>query len=134
MFRRLTLLALCLGTAVPTLSIREAAARERIPTSAFDVGATKAPTKPEQTLTGTLNVNDASADQWQLLPGIGPSTAAKVLDYRASHPFKTIEQVMRVKGIGRKTFNRIKPYLSTEGATTLAKPKAKPKTKTKTES
>lgn len=122
MFRRLTLVALFLATAVPTLSIREAAARERVAVESTDDSQAKP--KPESTLTGTLNVNDATSEQWQLLPGIGPSTATKILEYRSTYPFKTIEQVMRVKGIGRKTFNRIKPFLSTSGTTTLAKQKS----------
>lgn len=70
-------------------------------------------------LDGKLNVNTATAAQWEMLSGIGPATAAKIVQYRKKYPFKDITHVMRVKGIGRKTFNKIKPHLSLTGETTL---------------
>jgi hypothetical protein len=78
-------------------------------------------------LEGTLNVNAATAEQWELLPGIGPTTAARILAFIAKKPLSHTSQLMRVKGIGRKTYDRIKPYLVLEGETTLriAEPSAK---------
>jgi competence protein ComEA len=78
-------------------------------------------------LEGTLNVNAATAEQWELLPGIGPTTAARILAFIATKPLSHTSQLMRVKGIGRKTYDRIKPYLVLEGETTLriAEPSAK---------
>jgi competence ComEA-like helix-hairpin-helix protein len=70
-------------------------------------------------LEGKINVNTASAEQWELLPGIGPSTAAKLVDYRNKQKFGDVTHVMRVKGVGRKTFAQIKDYLALEGETTL---------------
>ncbi len=70
-------------------------------------------------LDGTLNVNTATEEEWDLLPGVGPSTAAKLVAYRKRHPFKDVLHVMRIKGIGRKTFAKMKPYLSLTGPTTL---------------
>lgn len=70
-------------------------------------------------LEGKININEASAKEWTLLPGIGPSTADKVVAYQKKHGFKEVIHVMRVKGIGRKTFEKIKPFLSLEGQTTL---------------
>ncbi|MEE9382361.1 MAG: helix-hairpin-helix domain-containing protein [Nannocystaceae bacterium] len=72
-------------------------------------------------LEGMLNVNTATASQWQLLPGVGPSTADKIVVYRQRKPFAEVSHVMRIKGIGRKTFNKIKPYLTMKGSTTLTK-------------
>lgn len=71
------------------------------------------------TLEGKLNVNDASSEQWTLLPGVGPSTADKLVAYQKKHGFKEVIHVMRVKGIGRKTYDKIKPYLTLKGETTL---------------
>jgi len=71
-------------------------------------------------LQGQLNVNTATAAQWDLLPGIGPSTAAKIVAYRTRRPFRSLSQLMRVKGIGRKTFADIRPYLTLTGETTLS--------------
>lgn len=71
-------------------------------------------------LQGQLNINTATAQQWDLLPGIGPATAQKIVAYRHRRPFRSLSHVMRVKGIGRKTFADIRPYLTLTGATTLA--------------
>ncbi len=59
-----------------------------------------------------LNLNRASLSQFQLLPGIGPKTAERILEYRKAHgAFATPEQIMDVKGIGPKKFEKLKPFL-----------------------
>lgn len=70
-------------------------------------------------LDGEININTASAEQLELLPGIGPSIASRIVSYRKSHPFKKRNQIMRVKGVGQKTFAKVKDYLVVEGETTL---------------
>ena len=55
-----------------------------------------------------VNLNTASAQELQAIKGIGPSTAAKIIEYRKNNPFDTIDEVMNVKGIGEKKFARIK--------------------------
>lgn len=70
-------------------------------------------------LEGQLNPNAASVEQWELLPGIGPTTAGRLVDYVKKHPVRQLSQLMRVKGIGKKTFDKMRPYLTLEGATTL---------------
>jgi competence protein ComEA len=45
------------------------------------------------------------------LPGIGQSTAEKILAYRTQQSFTDIEDIMNVKGIGEKKFEKMKPYL-----------------------
>lgn len=70
-------------------------------------------------LEGTLNLNTATEAQLQLLPGVGPATAAKIIAYRERHPFRSILHLMRIKGIGRKRLEVMRPYLSLEGETNL---------------
>lgn len=74
--------------------------------------------KPQ--LHGVANLNTADAATLELLPGIGEVKAAKILDYRHKRPFKKVEDLTRVKGFGRKTLVKLKPYLSIAGASTLA--------------
>lgn len=70
-------------------------------------------------LEGKINLNTASEKELELLPGIGPAVAQKLVAYRAKHKFGDTTHVMRIKGIGRKTYDRIKPFLAVEGETTL---------------
>lgn len=68
---------------------------------------------------GVVNLNEASSEQLELLPGVGPSRASAIVAYRKAHPFKRPEELMRVKGIGKKSFARLRPLLSLSGPTTL---------------
>ena len=72
-------------------------------------------------LEGVVNINTASHEQLELLPGIGPGKSKAIVAYRVKKPFKDPRLLVRVKGIGRKTLNRILPYLVVKGATTLKK-------------
>ena len=72
-----------------------------------------------QQLEGKVNINTASADQLQMLPGVGPATAAKILAYRIRRRFSHPSHIMRVKGIGKKTYAEVRRYIAVEGETTL---------------
>ena len=69
---------------------------------------------------GVVNLNEASPDQLVLLPGVGPSRATAIVNYRKLHPFKHVEELQRIKGIGKKIFGRLRPLLALSGPTTLA--------------
>ena len=71
------------------------------------------------TLEGKININTASAAQLQLLPGIGPSIAERIVGYRETHKFEQSNNIMRVKGVGQKTFAKIQDFLTVEGQSTL---------------
>ena len=59
-----------------------------------------------------LDVNRATADELQRLPGIGPVLAQAVLDDRATRgPFRSVEDLKRVKGIGTKRLERLRPLV-----------------------
>jgi competence protein ComEA len=60
-----------------------------------------------------VNVNTASADQLDALPGIGPALAARIIEYRQKNgAFKKLEDLMNVRGIGEKNFLKLKPLLT----------------------
>jgi competence protein ComEA len=69
---------------------------------------------------GVLNLNTATLDELTRLPGVGPSRAQAILELRAKlNGFKKLDDLMRVKGIGRKTFRKLEPLLRLDGKTTL---------------
>ena len=60
----------------------------------------------------TINLNTATLDQLETLPGIGRKTAERILEQRQkSGGFKKIEELMNVKGIGEKSFLKLKPMV-----------------------
>jgi competence protein ComEA len=73
--------------------------------------------KPKR-LEGVVNLNTASAAELQLLPGVGPAKAEAILAYRRLRPFRTVDELARIKGIGRKMVKKLRPHLSVDGATT----------------
>jgi competence protein ComEA len=76
-------------------------------------GSTPPSSAPAQT--GSICLNTATALQLQTLPGIGPTLAQRIIDYRtANGPFTATEQLMLVEGIGEKRFEAIKDYLTLE--------------------
>ncbi|MDD9940758.1 MAG: helix-hairpin-helix domain-containing protein [Myxococcales bacterium] len=69
---------------------------------------------------GVVNLNSASEAELSLLPGIGTARARAIVTLRKRlKRFTRVEQLMRVKGIGRKTFRKLRPMLTIVGPTTL---------------
>ena len=84
---------------------------------AADAGAAGA--KWRTRYTGQVNLNEATVAQLDLLPGVGPKAAQRILAWRQKRAFKRVEELVRVKGFGKKRFLQLKPYLTLQGATTL---------------
>jgi comEA protein len=86
------ILALCLGlTASPVLAL----------------GQKSGPVSADK-----ISINSATAEQLQNLPGIGPVAAKAIIEYRTKvGKFNRIEEIINVKGIGEKKFQRIKDRL-----------------------
>ncbi len=70
-------------------------------------------------LTGVVNVNTASAAELEMLPGIGASRAKAVIEAReAKGGFKSLDDLLAVKGIGEASLAKLRPHLTLEGKTT----------------
>ena len=69
---------------------------------------------------GVVNINTATEAELIRLPGIGPSKAQAILKLRARMgSFSRVENLLRVRGIGRKTLQKLRPMLTLKGETTL---------------
>ena len=92
--------ALLLFAAVPPGALAQQAA---------PAAATAAPAAPGS----PVNINTASADQLEALPGIGAKTATRIVEYRQKNGgFKKVEDLMNIRGIGEKNFLRLKPFIT----------------------
>lgn len=73
---------------------------------------------------GKLDLNRATAEELQGLPGIGPVLAQRIVDQRTTHgPFHTVDDLRDVKGIGKKRMDQLRPLVTVEMA---VKPQPKP--------
>jgi competence protein ComEA len=69
-----------------------------------------------------VNINTASAKELEGLPGIGQKTAARIVEFRQKKgPFKKIEDLMNVEGVGEKSFLRLKAQLTVAAKPETAK-------------
>src|SRR5215472_2616437 len=85
------LLSLCLVLFLPAL----AAANKKKP-----------PVKP-------VNINTATSEELQQVPGIGPATAQKILQMRKSYgPFKSVDDLLAIRGLGQKRLDKMRKYLT----------------------
>ena len=88
----------CLAFAVPTVTL---AADDRVQTAAAAVA--------------TVNVNTADVNELQSLTGIGQVTAERIVAYRTDHGnFRVSEDLIKVKGVGKKTLEKIRDLVSVE--------------------
>lgn len=76
------------------------------------VKSTEAAAKPAAKQPPVVNLNTATAAELEAVPGIGPSTARAILEYRTKHgSFQKVDDLTAVSGIGPKTLEKLRPYL-----------------------
>ena len=63
-----------------------------------------------------IDINTATQSELELLPGIGPAMAQRIIDYRTENgPFKKTEDICNVSGIGSKTYEKLAQYITVGG-------------------
>jgi competence protein ComEA len=67
---------------------------------------------------GVVNVNTAPPATLAMLPGIGLAKVQSILEYRQRRPFRTVDELVRIKGISSKMVKHLRPHLATSGPTT----------------
>jgi competence protein ComEA len=89
-------IALALACTSPVIAAQSAAATPKAAVSAA----------------APINLNSATTTQLQTLPGVGPATAQRIVEYRQKNGgFKKVEDLMNVRGLGEKSFLKIKPLV-----------------------
>ena len=74
--------------------------------AAFPAATKKPPLRP-------VNINTANSEELQLVPGIGPATAEKILQMRKSYgAFKSVDDLVAIRGIGKKRLDKMRKYLT----------------------
>lgn len=82
-------------------------------TNTTSVNTNLSTNKKSKTDIEKINLNKATQTELETLPGIGPSTAEKIIEYRKENGnFKNIEDIMNVNGIGESKYNKIKDLIS----------------------
>ena len=71
--------------------------------------------QPVMASKGKININTASQKELVTLKGVGDKIAERIIEYRKAHSFKTIEDLMNVKGIGQKLFDKNKDSIKVKG-------------------
>lgn len=103
MWKRIGVLAAVLGgMALAGLAVAPAVAADKAPAAAGAV-------------MGKVNINTATAEQLAVLPGVGEVIGQAIVDYRQMNgPFKTVDDLAEVKGIGEKKLEAIRPLVTLE--------------------
>jgi competence protein ComEA len=98
MIRMMTAIVLVLGLVTAAVSAQESA---------------RPAAKAAAAAAGVVNLNTATVAQLETLPGIGKATAERILEYRQKNGgFKKVEDLMNVRGIGEKSFLKMKPLIT----------------------
>jgi len=102
----MALMALCAATLRASEPVAEADSQTTIPVKSSSTG------HRSRKISGTLDPNQASLEQLQTLPGIGPALAVRIAEERSQAPFREAEDLLRVKGIGPAKLEKLRSHLT----------------------
>ena len=95
---------------IASLALVAAFAAQPAAQTAQKAAVTRTEAKPAA---APINLNTATAAELEKLPGIGQKVAARIVEYREKHgPFKKVEELMNVQGIGEKSFLQFRSQLT----------------------
>jgi competence protein ComEA len=94
--------------APPTPDLRKRAPPKNVQPIVLKLDAGK---KKGEDLTAPINVNRATAEELQRLPGVGPALSGRIIQVRDRQPFRSVEELRRVPGIGPKTLEHLRPFV-----------------------
>ena len=84
-----------------------------IPTKEISLQEKTAPTAEQNSSGGLVNINTADEKELQKIRGVGPAIAQRIIDFREQNgKFKSIDEIKKVRGIGEKTFEKIKDSIT----------------------
>lgn len=87
-------------------------ARSKTPPSSSDSLSPRSAVKPSRKTNSIVNINSATKSQLMSLPGIGPSYADRIIEYRSGRgSFATLDELLNVKGIGKKKLEQLRPFV-----------------------
>lgn len=99
----------------PDLKLEEVQEPSDRDTTAPEAERVRRTTPVENLLEEKVDINSATIEDFMRLPGIGPKTAMGIVAHRQEHgKFQRLEDLTQVKGIGEKTFERLKPFIKIE--------------------
>ena len=86
-----------------------------IPTKEISLQEKTAPTPDKNSSGGLININTADEKELQKIRGVGPAIAQRIIDFREQNGnFKSIDEIKKVRGIGEKTFEKMKDSITTQ--------------------
>lgn len=71
-------------------------------------------TRDNKQYSTTININTATIEELDTLPGVGPAIAKRIVEFRSTQPFTKPEEIMLVKGIGKKKFAKMRERITVE--------------------
>ncbi len=77
--------------------------------------------RAKKAVSGVLNINTATAQEWTLFPGVGKARAEAIMAERATAQFSSVDDLVKVKGIGPKFIEKFRSNFTVDGPSTIQK-------------